>query len=394
MNPRRKLLVACSCACLGLAGGFSRPCPAQENQTKQPAAEDAIQQSTSRPLEWLRVSSDGSHFVGEKSGKRFVVWGVNYDHDNDGKLLEDYWHDQWSVVEEDFQEIKDLGANTVRVHLQVAKFMDTAERANRKNLDQLARLVRLAERTGLYLDVTGLGCYHKQDTPKWYDALEESARWGVQLRFWRSVAKVCKDSPAVFCYDLMNEPILPGKNKPETDWLAGEFAGKHFVQRISLDLDGRTRKEVARDWVAKLSAAIRKIDDRHMITVGVIPWAHSFPGAKPLFYAPEVAGPLDFVSVHFYPKPDYKSSLAALKVYEIGKPLVVEEIFPLKSGLDKTAAFIDESREYTDGWISFYWGRTIQQCERQGDLQGTIIAKWLRYFRSQSPGARAKDEAK
>ena len=39
-----------------------------------------------------------------------------------------------------------------------------------------------------------------------------------------------------------------------------------------------------------------------MITVGVIPWAQVFKGAKPLFYSPEVGGPLDFVSVHFYPE--------------------------------------------------------------------------------------------
>jgi len=134
----------------------------------------------------------------------------------------------------------------------------------------------------------------------------------------------------------MNEPILAGAKKKETDWLADDFAGKHFVQRISLDLTGRTRIEVARDWVNKLTSAIREIDDRHMITVGVIPWAHVFKGAKPLFYSPEVSGPLDFVSVHFYPKKgDVKGSLAALAVYDTGKPLVVEEIFPLRSSIEE-----------------------------------------------------------
>ena len=159
----------------------------------------------------------------------------------------------------------------------------------------------MAERTGLYLDLTGLGCYHKQDVPAWYDALDVAARWEVQARFWRAVAGACKDSPAVFCYDLMNEPILPGEKK-ETEWLAGELGGKYFVQRIALDLAGRTRIEVARDWVKKLTDAIREVDQRHLITVGVIPWAQVFKGAKPLFYSPEVGGPLDFASVHSIPR--------------------------------------------------------------------------------------------
>ena len=58
---------------------------------------------------------------------------------------------------------------------------------------------------------------------------------------------------------------------------------------------------------------------------------------------------------------------------------------PLKSSIEETAAFIDGSREYTDGWISFYWGKTIEENEQQGDLKGAIVSKWLRYFRSNSP---------
>ena len=338
-------------------------------------------------LELIRPSKDGTHFVGTKTGKRFVVWGVNYDHDDAGRLLEDYWDAEWDTVVEDFREIKALGANVVRIHLQLAKFMDASDRGNEANLSRLSKLVRLAEATGLYLDVTGLGCYHKKDVPKWYDQLEESARWDVQSRFWQAVAKVCKDSPAIFCYDLMNEPIVAGAKK-ETEWLTGELAGKFFVQRITLDLAGRTREEVAKQWIRKLTSDLRKIDDRHMITVGVIPWAHVFKGAKPLFYAPGVGDPLDFVSVHFYPKKgDVEGALAALKVYEIGKPLVVEEIFPLGCSIEEVGAFIDGSRTHCDGWISFYWGKTIEENDKAGDIRGKLMAAWLRYFRSKSPTA-------
>ena len=344
--------------------------------------------------EWVRPSADGTHFVETQSGKPFVVWGVNYDHDDSGRLLEDYWEKEWATVVEDFGEIKALGANVVRVHLQLPKFMAAPDRPNEANLERLSRLVRLAEETGLYLDVTGLGCYHKKDVPAWYDALGEAARWDVQARFWQAVAGVCRDSPAVFCYGLMNEPVLPGDRKKEAEWLTGEPGGKHFVQRITLDPGGRTRVEVARAWVKKLTSAIRQVDDRHMITVGVIPWAYVFKGARPLFYSPEVGGPLDFVSVHFYPKKgDVKGALAALAVYAVGKPLVIEEIFPLRGSIEAAAAFIDGSRKHAAGWISFYWGKTIEENERAGDLKGALTAKWLRYFRAASPH-RAKGDGR
>jgi len=222
-------------------------------------------------LEFIRVSDDGTHFVLADSGRRFVVWGLNYDHDASGRLIEDYWQKEWATVVDDFKEMAALGANVVRIHLQIARFIKTPGEPDKEALDQLASLVRLAEETGLYLDITGLGCYRKKDVPEWYDAMNEARRWNVHALFWEAVAKTCAKSPAVFCYDLMNEPILPGAGEKEVDWLAGEFAGYYYVQRITLDLAGRTREQVARSWVDKLVAVIRKHDTRHMVTVGVIP---------------------------------------------------------------------------------------------------------------------------
>jgi len=331
-------------------------------------------------LEFVRLSPDGRHFVSAKSG--FVAWGVNYDHDHSGRLIEDYWQSEWDTVVEDFAEIKALGANVVRVHLQVAKFMKSPHEPDRDALENLARLVRLAEDTNLYLDITGLGCYHKQDVPEWYDELEETQRWDVQSMFWESVAEVCSQSPAVFCYDLMNEPILPGAKSPETEWLAGEFGGKFFVQRISLDLAGRKRETVAKAWVDTLVSAIRKHDTRHMITVGVIPWALVFPSAKPFFYSEDVGEKLDFVSVHFYPESgEVSKALEALSVYDVGKPIVIEEMFPLKCSVKELDDFIEGSRDIADGWIGFYWGKTIEEYSQETASIGAAITKgWLEYF--------------
>jgi aryl-phospho-beta-D-glucosidase BglC (GH1 family) len=176
-------------------------------------------------MPWVEVAKDKSGFVLRPSDKPFVPWGFNYDHDEKGRLLEDYWETEWPKIEADFAQMKTLGANVVRVHLQLGKFMDGPDKPNAKALDRLAKLVRLAETTGLYLNLTGLGCYHKADVPAWYDKLAEKDRWDVQARFWAAVAGRCADSPAIFCYDLMNEPVVPGGRRKNDDRPARRSAG-------------------------------------------------------------------------------------------------------------------------------------------------------------------------
>jgi hypothetical protein len=142
-------------------------------------------------MEPIRISPDGGGFVLAESPEPFRIWGVNYDHDSTGehgRLLEDYWIDEWDTVRNDFQEIAGLGANVVRIHLQFGRFMNSQTDANPMALEQLIKLVGLAEETGLYLDLTGLGCYHKQDVPAWYDELSEDDRWEAQAAFWKAVA--------------------------------------------------------------------------------------------------------------------------------------------------------------------------------------------------------------
>jgi hypothetical protein len=342
---------------------------------------DAVVPAPGQPLAWIRTSADKTHFVRDGTDTSFVPWGFNYDRDDAGRLLEDYWAGDWATVAEDLREMKSLGVNVVRLHLQLCRFMKSAERPDEKNLARLGQLVRLAEETGLYLDVTGLGCYHKKDVPSWYDAMDESARWKVQARFWSAAAEVCKDSPAIFCYDLMNEPVASGERKD--DWLPGQpLDGSYFVQRLTLDMHGRTDREIAKAWIAELSAAIRAVDKRHMITVGLVPWEVTFgPGAKSAFRDPEVSAPLDFLCVHYFPRGGkLGDDLAILKLYDIGKPLVIEEIFPLSADVGTTEKFIRQSRTAADGWLSFYWGKTAEEYDKEPGIKAALAGTWLRHF--------------
>jgi hypothetical protein len=186
-------------------------------------------------LEPIRIAADARGFVLVPSGRPFTPWGLNYG--NAGRLVEDYWEAEWPTIVKDFRDMKSLGANVVRCHLQFGKFMDSADRPNPKALDRLGRLLRLAEETGVYLDPTGLGCYRKADVPAWYDGLTEETRWAAQARFWGAVAACCAASPAVFCYDLMNEPVVPGSKRNPGDW----YSGKSSATTISSSLSRSTR---------------------------------------------------------------------------------------------------------------------------------------------------------
>jgi hypothetical protein len=347
---------------------------------------ERAQTDANRSGEFVSISKDGKHFICSLSGAPFVPWGFNYDHDASNRLLETYWEAEWAAVEEDFAEMKALGANTVRIHLQVSKFIDSAQKVNEAALGQLGRVLQLAQKTGLYLDITGLGCYDRKEVPSWYNELSEADRWEVQARFWEAISKSCGASPAVFCYDLMNEPIVT-EDKKNRDWTPGAFGDRYFVQRLTLDFAGRTEKEIAKAWVEKMAGAIRKHDARHLITVGAIPWALTWPKAKPLFYSTEVSRKLDFVSVHFYPREgEVGKALKALAVYDIGKPIVIEEMFPLSCSLGDLDRFIDGSRKIAAGWLGFYWGKTIAEYRQENrSIADDMALKWLEYFVQKTP---------
>jgi hypothetical protein len=298
-------------------------------------------------------------------------------------------------VAEDFREMRVLGANVARVHLQLGKFLDGPDRPNGRALERLGRLVEEAERAGIYLDVTGLGCYRKADVPDWYDRLDEAGRWRVQARFWSAVAARCARSPAIFCYDLMNEPLAPADRRPPGQWYSGKpFGGYDFLQWISLDPAGRPREEVARQWIRTLTRAIRAQDPRHLITVGLLPstpeWGH-LSGFLPKTIAPEI----DFVSVHIYPaKGKAAEALATLKQFAVGKPVVIEETFPLTCSAAELEDFLRRSRGIACGWMGHYDGQTIEQLEDRKRSKTITIAQamwldWLTLFRKLGPDLKA-----
>ncbi|MCC7476775.1 MAG: cellulase family glycosylhydrolase [Pirellulales bacterium] len=340
-------------------------------------------------LEPVRIAPGGRSFELSNSGAAFVPWGFNYAPGE--KLLEDVWESDWPTILEDFREMKDLGANVVRIHLQVAAFMDGPEETNRKSLERLGKLIRLAEELGLYLDITGLACYRPTDTPKWYDQLPQHERWRAQQQFWSSIATLGAESHAIFCYDLINEPVVAAQERNSGEWRSGNLFGNYdFVQYISINKPARERHEIAIEWIKTQNEAIRQHDQRHLITVGLLPstkaWGH-FSGFVPERIAPE----LDFMAVHIYPEAgELEEADEVVKQFAVGKPLVVEETFNLRCSPDDLRKFLLGSRTSACGWIGHYDGQSIADLEKstakgENAIRRAIWLEWLRLFRSLRP---------
>ncbi len=335
-------------------------------------------------MERVVVAGRGFRLAG--SGRAFTPWGFNYDRDHRRRLIEDYWGGEWDTVAEDFREMRDLGANVVRVHLQFPRFMTSPEAPDAAALDRLFRLLDLAEATGLRLDLTGLCCFRDADVPPWYRNAPEADRWGMQARFWEAVASRAARSPAVFCYTLMNEPISPAG--PVKELWTGRLGGYQYCEHLTLDPGTRDRNEVTRAWMDRLIPAIRGKDPKALVTAGSF-FPFDAPGGFTL--GPDLlkaTAPLDFLSVHIYPREGKVDAAADLvkAAAATGKPVMIQEMYPLHCGIPAFRKFLEASRPHASGWISFYWGKTIEECRASGTMNDAVLAAWLEFLRGERGG--------
>ena len=367
--------------CILLLGQFLLPFQGEAGRSSPDQKNIAPSQ-----MDFIRVSPDHKGF--ETGGKSWMPWGFNYDHDDEGRLIEDYWDKEWDKIEGDFAEMREMGANVARLHLQTGKFLDGPFTPNQNALSKLRQLCSLARKSGLRLNLTGLGCYHKKDVPAWYDRLDEKSRWEAQGTFWKAIAREIRDDPVVFCLDLMNEPVVPGGKRQPGDWLGPPFGGKHFVQVIALDQASRPRPEIAKNWIDQLVREIRTVDSKHLITVGLVDWSLDRPGLTSGFVPEKTCQSLDFLSVHLYPKRGkMREAHQTLKGFQIGKPLVLEETFALECSAKELGDFLQTRDVGLAGVFSFYWGKPLSELKQSKSLGDAFLRDWLEIFLPLNPNA-------
>jgi hypothetical protein len=88
--------------------------------------------------------------------------------------------------------------------------------------------------------------------------------------------------------------------------------------------------------------------------------------------------------VHVYPKPPpFEEALSIVERFDsTGKPLVIEETFPLACDPKDMPAFIDATKKHADGWLSFYWGQTPKELKASTQPGDALMHEWLEVFRT------------
>lgn len=342
-------------------------------------------------LPQVMLSLDGSHFVQEGSGGAWTPWGHNY---ASVDILE-RMRESPEQVARDFEEMRDSGTTVVRIHPEMPKLLTAAGQANQAELQRLKQLIDIAEEAGVYLQITGLACYKISDRMDWYDAMDQEARWATQAFFWETVAMVCADSPAVFAYDLINEPAAIGPKNQGPDekgpgyqnWYTGRMGDVEFCQRLTLEPTELSGDEIFRQWTTRMVAAIRKHDPKHLITMGMLP----FPGAYRV-----AAEQLDFVSPHLYPENGaVAKEIQLLHKFDWGKPIVIGETFPLKCDAETLKQFLLESRSTACGWLGHWPDQSpakLASLKESGEatIKDAIWLSWVQLFRELGSEMKAK----
>ena len=110
-------------------------------------------------------------------------------------------------------------------------------------------------------------------------------------------------------------------------------------------------------------------------------WSLDRPGLTSGFVPRAVAEDLDFVSVHIYQKAGkVEAAIETLKGFVVGKPVVIEETFPLACSRAEFETFLEKSEGIAAGWIGFYWGVPPTELRKEKTIPAAMTLGWLEVF--------------
>ncbi|MEK6152180.1 cellulase family glycosylhydrolase [Flavobacteriaceae bacterium 3-367] len=176
------------------------------------------------------------------------------------------------ITERDFERIRKMGLNTVRVFVPYDGF-------GPDQLTKLENLMDIAEEKNLKVMLTLFDFYGDYDI----------SDWSRTHRYAEIIVQGLKDHQALLAWDVKNEPDLD------------------FVSRGESNVKA---------WLQELVFQIKNWDPTHPVTIG---WSHPEKGSL-------LADQVDFVSFHYYLEPsDFPQAVAKLRETVPHKPLLLQE---------------------------------------------------------------------
>jgi endo-1,4-beta-mannosidase len=364
-------------------------------------------------MELIVVTADGKGFAERNSGRSYIPFGTNYYDPHTGWAPKIWRQFDAKKVREHFRIMSKLGVNCARVFLTAGSFQPDANTISEKSLKKLDILVKIARETGVRLILTGPD--HWEGSPSYWRpdrfAGEEALR--ALEHFWKVLGQRYQSEPAIFAWDLLNEPHLPwfveewrgrwnvwlkqkytNRDKLKTAW-GKELTEKDKWSEVAVpenrDDAGNPRlqdwqhfrEHLADEWVHRQVKAIRRVDPTRLITVGYIQWSYPLvrpghPSRYAAFNPHRQKHWLDFVTIHFYPtmgapfgsEDNRKKNLSYLQTVlaycHTGKPVILGEFGWYGGGAPQNHPYLTEtqqaewitaeieaSRPLADGWLSW-----------------------------------------
>jgi hypothetical protein len=74
-------------------------------------------------------------------------------------------------------------------------------------------------------------------------------------------------------------------------------------------------------------------------------------------------------------------ALKTLAGFAVGKPVLIEETFPLRCPVADFERFLDGSKKVAAGWLGFYWGVPPEELRRSRGISDALTLAWLEVFR-------------
>ncbi len=407
--------------------------------------------SSRTKIKLIVVSANGEGFVERDSRHPYIPFGTNYYDPHTGWAPKIWRKFDAEKVRGHFQLMSEIGVNCARVFLTAASFQPDAETINEQSLKKLDTLVKIARETNIRLVLTGPD--HWEGSPSYWrpDRFAGEKSLLALEHFWKFLGQRYRDEPAIFAWDLLNEPHMPwfvkGWEVHWNKWLKDKYLdwdilkdawGKEITEpdkwgdvkvpeNKSNSGNPRLRdwqlfrEYLADEWVRRQVEALRGADPTHLITVGYIQW--SYPLVRPgnperysAFNPRRQAGWLDFVTIHFYPTmgapfssdENWRKNLsylqAVLAYCQIGKPVVLGEFGWYGGGAPQNHPYLTEaqqaewisaevevSRSLTDGWLSWPFADTPSSTDISlfaGLFKADFTVKgWGRRFKELSANA-------
>jgi len=406
----------------------------------------AVTGATNRPgMELIAIAPDGQGFVEADSGRPYIPFGTNYYDPHTGWAPKLWRRFDAEKVRQHFRVMGGMGVNCARVFLTAGSFQPTAEKIEEQALVKLDKLVEIARESGIRLILTGPD--HWEGVPDYWqpDRYAGQAALEALEHFWTVVAKRYHGEPAIFAWDLLNEPHMPWFVEQWREkwnvWLQSTYGNRQALKAswgnelTEADEWGNMavpenrpdsgnprlrdwqhfREYLADEWVRLQVEAIRHADPTHLITVGYIQWSYPLvrsgnPNRYAAFNPRRQARWLDFVTIHFYPtlgspfqseenrqkNLDYLQGVLAY--CHTGEPVVLGEFGWYGGGAPQHHPYlsqqqqarwigeeIEASRSLADGWLSWPFADTPESGDVSlfaGLVRADLTVKdWGRKFR-------------